>query len=216
MRSDDFSEFGELIKNLLANVNARGRRDLSRKIARELRRSQQQRIKAQKNPDGSAFAPRKQAQKERPAKPIRFLYKKPGGKVRVAEMTSWARQGRMLVGFDREAGGIRSFRQDRVERWLKARASGGKRLRSKAGHIKRKAMFRKMGSHLRMRSDADAAQVGFHGRVSRIARVHQYGLRDRVSESGGEAQYAQRELLGLTEADMRMIEDMILEHLAGW
>ncbi|WP_295514932.1 phage virion morphogenesis protein [uncultured Pseudomonas sp.] len=44
---------------LLQKLDARGRAQLARKAAQQLRRSQQQRIRAQLNPDGSPYAPRK-------------------------------------------------------------------------------------------------------------------------------------------------------------
>lgn len=44
---------------LLAKIEPKERRKINQTIARELRRSQQQRIKAQRNPDGSAYSPRK-------------------------------------------------------------------------------------------------------------------------------------------------------------
>ncbi|BCR26623.1 phage virion morphogenesis protein [Aquipseudomonas alcaligenes] len=47
---------------LLAKLEPSARRQLNQQIGRELRRSQQQRIAAQRNPDGSAFAPRKPRQ----------------------------------------------------------------------------------------------------------------------------------------------------------
>ncbi|EOK5393417.1 phage virion morphogenesis protein [Pseudomonas aeruginosa] len=47
---------------LLAKLEPGARRQLNQQIGRELRRSQQQRIAAQLNPDGSAFAPRKPRQ----------------------------------------------------------------------------------------------------------------------------------------------------------
>lgn len=47
---------------LLAKLEPGARRQLNQQIGRDLRRSQQQRIAAQVNPDGSAFAPRKPRQ----------------------------------------------------------------------------------------------------------------------------------------------------------
>lgn len=47
---------------LLAKLDPKQRRQLNQGIARKLRRSQQQRIAAQKNPDGTPFAPRKARQ----------------------------------------------------------------------------------------------------------------------------------------------------------
>ncbi|WP_417778734.1 phage virion morphogenesis protein [Stutzerimonas xanthomarina] len=47
---------------LLAKLEPKQRRQLNQGIARTLRRSQQQRIAAQKNPDGTPYAPRKARQ----------------------------------------------------------------------------------------------------------------------------------------------------------
>lgn len=46
---------------LLVKIEPKERRKINQAIARELRRSQQQRIKSQRNPDGSTYAPRKKA-----------------------------------------------------------------------------------------------------------------------------------------------------------
>lgn len=45
---------------LLERLEPRARNQLARSIGQELRRSQQKRVTAQQNPDGSKFAPRKQ------------------------------------------------------------------------------------------------------------------------------------------------------------
>lgn len=49
---------------LLQKLSASERRKLAIQLARKLRHSQQQRIKDQKNPDGSDYAPRKAQQKQ--------------------------------------------------------------------------------------------------------------------------------------------------------
>lgn len=49
----------DALSGLLSRLEAPARRQLAREIARSLRQSQQQRIAAQLDPDGSAFAPRK-------------------------------------------------------------------------------------------------------------------------------------------------------------
>lgn len=46
---------------LLVKIEPKERRKINQTIARELRRSQQQRIKAQCNPDGTIYAPRKKS-----------------------------------------------------------------------------------------------------------------------------------------------------------
>lgn len=88
-------------------------------------------------------------------------------------------------------------------------------LRSKAGRVKRNAMFVRLrqGKHLRLISTANEASVGFVGRVARIARVHQEGLSDVVNRSGLRVRYERRELLGFTEADRSRIQALLLEHL---
>ena len=136
---------------LLAKLEPKQRRQLNQGIARKLRRSQQQRIAAQKNPDGTPYAPRK------------------------------ARQP----------------------------------LRSKQGRVKQK-MFTKLrqARHLKLQSDANSIGLGFLARTARLARVHQYGLRDRPGKGQDDVQYSRRELLGFADADLDMIRDELLGHLA--
>ncbi|MGY2313549.1 phage virion morphogenesis protein [Pseudomonas sp. SDO5522_S412] len=137
---------------LLARLEPGERSKLARTIGRELRRSQQKRVVAQQNPDGSKFAPRKQ-----------------------------------------------------------------RNLRGKQGRIRRKlAMFRKLrtASYLKVRGDSNAVTVGFTGRVARIARVHQFGLKDRAERGAPEIRYDQREILGLTDAELNIIRDQLLAHLS--
>lgn len=57
--SDDRQQFHQWADGLLAKLSPGQRTQLAREIARSLRQSQSQRIAAQKNPDGSPFAPRK-------------------------------------------------------------------------------------------------------------------------------------------------------------
>lgn len=88
-------------------------------------------------------------------------------------------------------------------------------LRGRSGQIRRKAMFSKISTakYLRIKTNANAAEVGFLGSVNRIARIHQYGLRDRVEKGGPQHQYARRELIGITEKDADRIGDSVLNHL---
>lgn len=134
---------------LLLKLEPGQRRRLTRTVAVELRRSQQRRIAAQQNPDGSPYAPRK------------------------------------------------------------------RELRSKAGRVKRNAMFVRLrqAKHLRLISTANEASVGFVGRVARIARIHQEGQSDVVNRSGLRVRYERRELLGFTAADRERIRDLLIEHL---
>jgi phage virion morphogenesis protein len=57
--SDDLRALEDWAGALLSRLAPSERRQLNQGIARDLRRSQQQRIAAQRNPDGSAYAARK-------------------------------------------------------------------------------------------------------------------------------------------------------------
>ena len=56
---DDLDALEDWVAPLIAKIGAKQRRALARKVAQDLRRSQRERIKAQQNPDGTAYAPRK-------------------------------------------------------------------------------------------------------------------------------------------------------------
>lgn len=60
--ADDLRALEDWAGVLLAKLEPGARRQLNQEIGRELRRSQQQRIAAQRNPDGSAYAARKPRQ----------------------------------------------------------------------------------------------------------------------------------------------------------
>lgn len=147
---DELTKLENWVTPLLQKLSPGERRKVATSIARDLRRSQQQRINKQQNPDGTPYAPRnKQPQ------------------------------------------------------------------RSKKGRIKRRAMFSKIrtAKHLRLQSSASAIGISFAGRIGRIARVHQYGLRDRPGPKQQQVQYPQRQLLGFSPADLKMIEEKLIEHL---
>lgn len=55
----EFKPFEEKLKGLLDAMSPTARRRLAVDIAKKLRQSQQQRIKSQKAPDGTPYAPRK-------------------------------------------------------------------------------------------------------------------------------------------------------------
>lgn len=153
---DELTALEDWAGALLAKMTPAARREAAMDIGRELRRSQQERLKAQRNPDGSGFAPRKP----------RILPK-------------------------------------------------SKKLREKAGRIKRKAMFAKMRTarFLKVETDGNSLAIGFTGRVARIARVHQEGLSSQVAPGGPNYQYPVRQLLGFTPADLDMIRDKLLDHI---
>ncbi|MCK7165393.1 phage virion morphogenesis protein [Enterobacter cloacae] len=56
---DDLQRVDDWLKALLANLEPAARNRMMRQLAQELRRSQQQNIRLQRNPDGTAFEPRR-------------------------------------------------------------------------------------------------------------------------------------------------------------
>ena len=220
--TDDLAELERIAGALLRTVSPGQRRGLMRRMARDLAISQRQRITAQRQPDGSAFEARKAK-----AAPVTgrgaacFLYPTGGGEPRRVIMKSftWG-TGRMLTGFDIEAGGIRSFEFDKVVKWLPVpaeyRNSGGGKLRRRGG-LRRKAMLRRLASSrfLKTGTDDQGFWVGFTGKVSQIADVHQHGLSDKPSLRAKAVQYPKRELLGVTPADRERMLNLLYEQVAA-
>lgn len=56
---DDLQRVDDWLAALLANLEPAARNRIMRQLAQELRRSQQQNIRLQRNPDGTAFEPRR-------------------------------------------------------------------------------------------------------------------------------------------------------------
>lgn len=56
---DDLQRGDDWLAALLANLEPAARNRMMRQLAQELRRSQQQNIRLQRNPDGTAFEPRR-------------------------------------------------------------------------------------------------------------------------------------------------------------
>lgn len=220
--TDDLAEIERIAGALIRSLSSGQRRGLMRRMARTLAQSQRDRIAAQRQPDGGQFEARKEK-----AAPVTgrgatcFLYPTGGGgEPRKVIMKSFAwGNGRMMTGFDIEAGAIRSFAFDRVVKWLPVpdehKNAGGGKLRRRGG-LRRRAMFRRLASARFLRTGADdqGFWVGFSGKVSAIANVHHYGLRDKPSLRAKEVPYARRELLGATPADREQLLDLLYTHLA--
>lgn len=87
----------------------------------------------------------------------------------------------------------------------------------KKGRIKRKAMFAKLRTarYFKIQSNANEVSVGFNGSSAMIAKVHQYGLMSSPSKTKDfKARYAERELLGFSQSDLDIIEDLVIEQLS--
>ena len=74
--SDNLQQLHRWADGLLAKLSPASRTQLAREIAHRLRQSQSQRITAQKNPDGSPFAPRKPQLRSKKGKIRRQMFRK--------------------------------------------------------------------------------------------------------------------------------------------
>ncbi len=209
------------IGGILSGLSLASRTRATRQISGLLRTGQARRIAAQRNPDGSAFAPRKKPKASKTAKSTKkFLYPTGGsGAARVVVMKSWTARGNLFTGLDVMRGEIRSFDKAKIIKWLPVsnleQNKGARAPRAKSP-IKLRIMFAKLRTsrHLRSGSSAQEAWVGFGNDAAGIAGVHQRGERDRPSARQAPVKYERRALLGLTDAEEQQILDMLVHMVA--
>jgi phage virion morphogenesis protein len=108
---NEFKPFDDKLAGLLDSLSPAGRRRLTVKIAKKLRQSQQQRIKSQKAPDGTAYAPRK---------PQRIREKK--GRVK-RQMFAKLRTARYLKASGNDSAAVVEF-TGKVQRIARVHQSG--------------------------------------------------------------------------------------------
>ncbi|QNF16139.1 phage virion morphogenesis protein [Aeromonas jandaei] len=144
--ADALQQLGDQAAALLKQLSATERRKLAADLARTMRATQAERIRANKQPDGTPMSPRKP--------------------------------------------------------------------RAKHGAIRRK-MFAKLvkPAWFKATATANEAAVEFTGSANRIATIHHFGLRDKIN--GKEVQYPERQLIGITDADIDRIEDRLLKSLTA-
>lgn len=223
--TDDLVELERIAGALLRSLSSSQRRTLMRRMARQMAQSQRTRIAAQRQPDGSAYEPRK-------AKPAAisgrgaacFLYPSGGGgepRRVILKSFTWATD-RMMTGFDIETGAIRSFDFDKIVQWLPVpddyRNAGGGTLRRRGG-LRRRAMFRRLASARYLRSQASDGGfwVGFSAKAAQIANIHHFGLRDRPSlRAKAAVDYPKRGLLGMTLLDRDTMFTVLYSHFADF
>ena len=90
--------------------------------------------------------------------------------------------------------------------------------RKRKGQRVRKKMMNtiKNAKHMKIEHSKEGFAVGYVGRMAQVAEVHQYGLTARVdAKRGTSAAYPVRELLGISDDDRQMIDEMVLEYLDG-
>lgn len=209
MSNDLFRELDQVFSDILSGASQAGRIHTARAIGQALRRSQQLRIKSQKNPDGSPW-PGRRRRVLRSQQGIVFVWQ---GEIR--RLKNWqggrGKYGRTITGFDEGRNDIRTFYRSDIERYIEINTQAVRRTAAKE-----LPMFQRLRNYrfLKMRADAGGVSVGFDGLAARIARVHQYGLRDQVGP-GIFAKYPVRELLGFTAADEQIITDQVINSLGS-
>lgn len=204
-----------VFRDILAGMSAAGLSRTDRQVGQAVRRSQQQRMRAQKAPDDTPWAPRKR-QIQRVQQGIKFLWQPPaaGSQPMVRELKNWkhgtGRHGPHITGYDINRGGLRTFYRADIEEYLEIRTR-----RVSQGNTVRARMFERLRRYVKiLQADNESIRVGFNGDQARIARVHHFGLRDNVVP-GVTTQYPARELLGLSVKDKAMIRETIIGSLKG-
>ncbi|ECB1786167.1 phage virion morphogenesis protein [Salmonella enterica subsp. enterica serovar Nottingham] len=202
-------ELDTIFIDILSGLSASGRTRTAREVGQEVRRSQQRRMRAQKSPDGSPW-PQRKRRITRSQQGIKFIW---NGEVR--ELKNWhggrGKYGRTITGYDTDRNDIRTFYRSDIERYL---AINTRSLRRDS--TKKAPMFERLRTlrYLKMHPGPQGVSIGYSGVAARIARVHQYGLRDQVGP-GVIAKYPQRELLGISAADERLIYNAVINSLGS-
>lgn len=80
----------------------------------------------------------------------------------------------------------------------------------------RERMFGKLRQTrwMSLRTSAESVTIQFVGGAGRLANIHQHGLRDRVNKYGLTVQYPARQLLGLSDADIQTVQQILLDHVS--
>lgn len=210
MNADDFSPLTQALATMLAKTFPNERKKLAREIARDLRKSNLQRVRAQKNPDGTAFTKRK-ALTMTVLRGMKFVWHD-----QTRHIKSWSvrktQKGELITGYDIEKKMPRSFYKRDILRFIEVK----KDKISTSKPNKQTRMFKRLATarYLRMSANDKGVTLSFAPQVAGIAAVHHYGLKERVRGKSLEIQYPERKLLGFSPADIKHIENQLLEFLS--
>ncbi|EFW8607130.1 phage virion morphogenesis protein [Shigella boydii] len=115
-----FTRVDETFEAIRDSLNQQAINNIARKLAQDLRRAQQARIRSQKAPDGTAWTPRRR-HVTRIQERIRFIWNN-----EARTLKNWhhdtGKYGRTITGWDEDKNSIRTFYRDDIDRYLKARA----------------------------------------------------------------------------------------------
>ena len=68
--------------------------------------------------------------------------------------------------------------------------------------------------HLKTAVNSEAGELGYSGGAAFLANIHHHGMLDNVSAKGPKVQYPARPLLGISQADIDMISNQLLNHFS--
>ncbi len=203
---DRLTHFAARVELIRANLSQRELARFADQMAKEMRESNAQRIKANVTPEGDQMDPRKP---QRGNREIKFIYTTSDNEVR--HLKSWRGTRSYIIGFDIMRGGIRTFKRSRIKRFIKVDASKSDAINK--SKIKRKMFSRLIKSKwLKAKGYNDRAEVYFASTAEKVAHIHHYGLKDKGSK-GQDIKYPERPLLGMDAKDIDKVEDLLLAQL---
>ncbi len=91
----------------------------------------------------------------------------------------------------------------------------GKQKDRKVAKQKKMMLGLRKAKHMKIQANNNGASVGYAGRVSKIARTHHYGLTEQDKVTGNSIKYPERQLLGVSEVDERVLFEVVLRQLIG-
>lgn len=72
----------------------------------------------------------------------------------------------------------------------------------------------KQARHMKIEQSREGFAIGYVGRMAQVAEVHQYGLTARIdAKRGTSAAYPVRELLGISDEDRQLIDEVVLDYI---
>lgn len=203
---DKLTRFAERAELIRARLSDRELAKFADKMAKEMRESNANRIKANVTPEGDKMDPRKS---QRGNREIKFIYTTSDKEVR--HLKSWRGTRSYIIGFDIMRGGICTFKRSRIKRFIKLDTSKGDSINKNS--LKRKMFSRLIKSKwLKAKGYRDRAEVSFASTADKVANIHHHGLKDKGSK-GQDIQYPKRHLLGMDEKDIDRLETMLLHSL---
>ena len=114
-----FTRVDETFEAIRDSLNQQAINNIARKLAQDLRRAQQARIRSQKAPDGTAWTPRRR-RVTRIQERIRFIWNN-----EARTLKNWhhdtGKYGRTITGWDEDKNSIRTFYRDDIDRFLEIR-----------------------------------------------------------------------------------------------